>query len=127
MLRSEAARLLGLPESATDDEVKASHRLAVRLVHPDTVATASVSAQEGANHLLVQLNDARAVLLSDDSRGSPSSPGAGTWKPTSEPSPPPPATASPPYDSADSAGVVRQWMFVAGAVLLFLVIFSVLS
>jgi hypothetical protein len=56
MSRAEAARLLGVAESATVDEVKAAHRRLMLKVHPD---------HGGSDYLAAKINQAKSVLLGD--------------------------------------------------------------
>ncbi|HEY3796952.1 MAG TPA: DnaJ domain-containing protein [Caulobacteraceae bacterium] len=54
MGRAEAASMLGVPETASKEEIEASFRRLMARVHPD---------KGGAAGLAAQLNAARAVLL----------------------------------------------------------------
>ncbi|GAB3125982.1 DnaJ domain-containing protein [Novispirillum itersonii] len=56
MDRSEALRVLGLPETATADEVQAAYRRLMGQVHPD---------KGGSDWMAAKLNEARERLLSD--------------------------------------------------------------
>jgi hypothetical protein len=55
MTRSEALRVLGLNESATEREISDAHRRLVAKVHPDLPG--------GSTYLAAQINRARDVLL----------------------------------------------------------------
>lgn len=54
MSRSEALRVLGLQDNATQDEIKAAHRHLMSQVHPDV---------GGTDYLAQQINQAKDVLL----------------------------------------------------------------
>ncbi|MFN8725495.1 MAG: DnaJ domain-containing protein [Rhodospirillales bacterium] len=56
MMRSEAARLLGVAEDADPATIKAAHRRLMMKVHPD---------HGGTDELAARLNDAKRVLLGD--------------------------------------------------------------
>ncbi len=57
LTRREAARLLGVSETATAAEVEAAHRRLIRRLHPDVGGTEGLAAQ---------LNAARAALLASE-------------------------------------------------------------
>lgn len=54
MSRNEALQVLGLPESATRDEITAEYRRLMKQLHPD---------RGGTDYLAAQVNEARRVLL----------------------------------------------------------------
>lgn len=56
MSRAEAARLLGVAETASAEEIKAAHRRLMLKVHPD---------HGGSDYLAAKINQAKATLLPD--------------------------------------------------------------
>jgi len=56
MDRAEAARLLGVPETADIDAVKAAHRRLMLKVHPD---------HGGSDYLAAKINEAKRVMLGE--------------------------------------------------------------
>ena len=54
MTRREAFEILGLPESASEADIKAAHHRLMRMAHPDT---------GGSDWLASRINQARDVLL----------------------------------------------------------------
>jgi hypothetical protein len=56
MSRAEAARLLGVAETASVEEIKAAHRRLMLKVHPD---------HGGSDYLAAKINQAKATLLPD--------------------------------------------------------------
>ena len=62
MKKSEALKILGLAQGATDDEVKQAHRKLVIAHHPDRFALGSKEHAE-AEELTKRINEARDVLI----------------------------------------------------------------
>ncbi len=62
MKKSEALKILGLSDGATDDQVKQAHRKLVIAHHPDKFALDSKERAD-AEELTKQINEARDVLL----------------------------------------------------------------
>jgi curved DNA-binding protein CbpA len=56
MDRAEAARLLGVPETADIETVKAAHRRLMLKVHPD---------HGGSDYLAAKINEAKRVMLGE--------------------------------------------------------------
>ncbi len=56
MAREEALSILGLDESATEEEIKAAHRRLIAQMHPD---------KGGSDWLAARLNEAKDALLVD--------------------------------------------------------------
>jgi DnaJ family protein C protein 19 len=56
MSREEALEVLGLPESADADEVRAAHRRLIQQIHPD---------KGGTNYLAAKINAAKDTLLGE--------------------------------------------------------------
>ena len=56
MTRAEALKVLGLPESASEDDVRAAHRKLIMSNHPD---------KGGSDYLASKINEAKDVLLGD--------------------------------------------------------------
>ncbi len=54
MTRTEALKVLGLEEGATDDEIRAAHRRLILQNHPD---------KGGSDYLASKINEAKDVLL----------------------------------------------------------------
>ena len=54
MSRSEALKVLGLEEGATDDQIRAAHRRLILQIHPD---------KGGTSYLAAKINEAKDVLL----------------------------------------------------------------
>ncbi len=63
MKKSEALRILGLSDGATDDEVKAAHRKKVVEFHPDKFVNDPIAYEKAEEHTK-RINEARDVLLS---------------------------------------------------------------
>lgn len=63
MKKSEALKILGLADGASDDEIKAAHRKKVVENHPDRVASDPVK-YAAAEEKTKKINEARDVLLS---------------------------------------------------------------
>lgn len=57
-----AYRTLGVSPSASNDEIKAAYRRAIRQVHPDRFASASEYQQRIAAHRAQEINRAYAIL-----------------------------------------------------------------
>ncbi len=62
MKKSEALKILGLSDGATDDEVKKAHRKLVVANHPDKFAMGT-DEHDKAEELTKQINEARDVLI----------------------------------------------------------------
>jgi hypothetical protein len=56
MTRAEALKVLGLPEEATEENVRAAHRKLIMSNHPD---------KGGSDYLASKINEAKDVLLGD--------------------------------------------------------------
>lgn len=56
LTREEAASVLGVPETASAEEIKSAHRRLIAQLHPD---------RGGSDYLAAKINDARARLLED--------------------------------------------------------------
>lgn len=97
MKKSEALKILGLSDGATDDQVKAAHRKLVVKHHPDRCALGSPEREE-AEELTKQINEARDVLLNR------------SWTPEFDPRRDPRPYAGNPYahPSASSRSSVPQ-------------------
>jgi len=54
MSRSEALKVLGLEEGATEEQIRAAHRRLILQIHPD---------KGGTSYLAAKINDAKDVLL----------------------------------------------------------------
>ena len=54
MSRSEALKVLGLEEGASETEVRAAHKRLIQQIHPD---------KGGTNYLAAKINEAKDVLL----------------------------------------------------------------
>eukprot|EP00232_Nephroselmis_pyriformis_P010268 CAMPEP_0182875526 /NCGR_PEP_ID=MMETSP0034_2-20130328/13590_1 /TAXON_ID=156128 /ORGANISM="Nephroselmis pyriformis, Strain CCMP717" /LENGTH=103 /DNA_ID=CAMNT_0025008267 /DNA_START=204 /DNA_END=515 /DNA_ORIENTATION=+ len=60
MSRGEAAKILGLRESAAQDKIKASHRRIMIANHPDS---------GGSDYIATKVNEAKEMLLKKHSSG----------------------------------------------------------
>ena len=54
MSRSEAYKVLGLEEGASEEAIRAAHRRLIQQTHPD---------KGGTNYLAAKINEAKDVLL----------------------------------------------------------------
>ena len=54
MSRSEALKVLGLGEAATEEQIRAAHRRLIQQIHPD---------KGGTDYLAAKINEAKDVLL----------------------------------------------------------------
>jgi curved DNA-binding protein CbpA len=54
MSRSEAHKVLGLEEGASEEQIRAAHRRLIIQTHPD---------KGGTNYLAAKINEAKDVLL----------------------------------------------------------------
>ncbi len=57
----EAAAVLGVPQSASEDEIKAAHKKLIGQLHPD---------RGGTDYLAAKINDARNLMLKHRSAGA---------------------------------------------------------
>lgn len=99
MKKSEALKILGLSEGATDDEVKQAHRKLVIAHHPDKFALDSAEHAE-AEELTKRINEARDVLLNR------------SWTPEFDPRRDPRPYAGNPYahpTSTPRPGQAQEW------------------
>jgi hypothetical protein len=62
--RLRAHAVLGLPLHATPADVKATHRVVAKALHPDRLQAVDEGARRAAEHLLGRINHARVTLLS---------------------------------------------------------------
>jgi DnaJ-domain-containing protein 1 len=62
--RLRAHAVLGLPLHATPEDIKQTHRMVAKALHPDRLQGADEEARKAAEHLLGRINQARAALLS---------------------------------------------------------------
>src|SRR5450755_378543 len=62
--------VLGIPESATQAQIKAAYRDLIRQVHPDSVPNASPYWKRAAEERSKELNEAYHVLIDPDQRSS---------------------------------------------------------
>lgn len=119
MKRSEAAAVLGVPITATPDEVRAAYRTRTRLLHPDRFATAAAADHAAATTEQTRVNAARDVLL-DPSHRDPG-----------EPSPAATRSAAVHHAAADRldarAAQLARWSYLVGLPSLALFVISLLS
>ena len=59
MTRDEAAKILGVRQTATADKITASHRKIMMLNHPDT---------GGSPYIALKINEAKSILLGNDQK-----------------------------------------------------------
>ena len=64
--RLKAYATLGLPLSASIEDVKSTHRVVAKALHPDRLQAADTEARRAAEHLLGRINHARSVLVRAD-------------------------------------------------------------
>ena len=62
--------VLGIPESATQAQIKGAYRTLIRQVHPDSVPNASAYWKRAAEERSKELNEAYHVLIDPDQRSS---------------------------------------------------------
>lgn len=62
--------VLGIPESATHEEIKRAYRELIRQVHPDTVPNASAYWKRAAEERSKEINEAYHVLTDSTQRSS---------------------------------------------------------
>lgn len=60
--------VLGIPETATQSEIKAAYRNLLKKIHPDTVSTLSPDLRHEAEDVTKQINVAYSVLSDEDRR-----------------------------------------------------------
>jgi plasmid stabilization system protein ParE len=66
MAAADFYRILGVPRSASPDEIKSAHRELVKIFHPDLFSTSAE--KERANKRLQQINEAYAILSNPERR-----------------------------------------------------------
>lgn len=80
--REEALRILGLDESATDEEIKAAYKECVQILHPDRFASNEKLA-ERATEQFKNLQEAYDCLMDPRKKGASSRPKAEKARPAS--------------------------------------------
>ena len=61
----EAYRILQVPDTATDDEVRQAYRRMALRYHPDRIASQGEEARQAAEHTLQQINQARDIIFKE--------------------------------------------------------------
>ena len=59
----EAYRILHVPNTATDDEVRQAYRRLALKYHPDRIASQGEEARQAAEHAIQQINQARDIIF----------------------------------------------------------------
>src|SRR5688500_3533692 len=106
MLLDEAYRILEVPPTASDEEIKVAHRDLSKVWHPDRFAN-DASVRRKAEEKLKQINEALVTI--ESARGGRRT----RW------SPPPPRM---PHRAANGARAIFLWIFVLAFTAFFILI-----